>query len=141
MLEFHGAFFFMFILFCLCPNGVISCERKTNMIAILKMKVFADFDEQYDVNVAAGNRDKIVGVCRVLNNFCEFLPGCEQDVELSKYLEDKEYAERLSGMLNVLCCFSTRKAIEFVELLKRLCEGPRVYVYKDTFTVEEIVQL
>ena len=116
-------------------------ERKDIMIAILKMKAYGDFDEPYDINIAAGNRDKVLGVCGILISFCELLPGCSQDVKLAKYLNDEEYVDRLMGMLIMLSCFSTQQAKMFIEKLRSLCDGPSVYVYKDTFSVDEIEQI
>ncbi len=111
------------------------------MIAILKMKAWGDFDEPYDINVAAGDAQSVSEICTTLNNYCSMLPGCGQDIRLSKYLEDDDYAERLVNMLTVFSRFSENQAIDFVAELNRLCNGINVCVYKDTFSVDNIIQI
>ena len=110
-------------------------------ISILKMRAWADFDMPYEIDIAAGDFDRVYKFSRVLNTFCRQLPGCAQDVKLSKYLEDKEYAEQLMHQFIGFELLSTKQAITFVEKLKSLCKGHNVYVYENAFIVNDVVQI
>lgn len=110
-------------------------------MTILKMQAYGDFDVPYEIDVAVGNEHRVHEMCKRLNDFCKLLPGCEQDVKLSKYLEDREYADKLAHTLVGSGMFSTRQAIEFVTRLRNLCQNSSVYVYEDTFTVNDTIQI
>lgn len=107
---------------------------------ILKMNAFGDFDSPYDINVCVGEKDRIEKIQNVLNEFCKSLPGCEQDVSLSKYLSDKQYFKDLVQRLVDADCFIESRAKDFAMLVYKKCESG-VYVYKDTFSVEFVVEV
>lgn len=111
------------------------------MISILKMKAFGDFEVPYEIDVAAGDHDRVHKISEVLNNYCKTLPGCAQDVKLAMYLDNRDYADKLAHQFIGRGIFSTQQAIDFVEGLKHLCEGHYVYVYEDVFTVNNVVQV
>lgn len=111
------------------------------MISILQIRAYGDFNEPYEINIAAGDSEKIYSVCRVLNTFCRNLPGCDQDVKLSTYLEDHEYIDQLTDRLVERNLFSKQQAVLFVEKLNGLCKGNSVYVYENAFRVDDVVQI
>lgn len=107
---------------------------------ILKMKAFGDFDSPYDINICAGEGNRIEKIKEILNNFCKSLPGCEQDVSLSIYLADDHYFATLTAQLVNAGCFSDEKAKDFVTMVYNQCISS-VYVYKDTFEAELITEI
>ena len=104
------------------------------------MNAFGDFDSPYDINICVGEKDRIEKIQNVLNEFCKSLPCCEQDVSLSKYLSDKQYFKDLVQRLVDADCFIASRAKDFVMLVHKKCESG-VYVYKDTFSVEFVVEV
>ena len=107
---------------------------------ILKMNAFGDFDSPYDIDVCAGKEEHIEKICNVLNDFCQTLPGCEKDVSLSIYLADENYFNSLMQLLVKANCFSEEKARDFLMLLFGKCVSS-VYVYRNTFSSETIVEI
>lgn len=110
-------------------------------MTILMMKAFGDFDARYDINIAVGDNARVSAICEVLNGYCKELPGCEQDVRLSAYLANIQCVNELVGRLTTNALFSEYQAKKFVEKLATICVNHWVYVYSNTFTVEEVPQI
>ena len=106
-------------------------------MTILKMKAYGDW-EPYDINIGAGDNERIHVICDVLNDFCSKLPGCEQDVKISIYLDELEYSNVLINRLVHSKQFDPDQAQAFVDKLTAECRGPSVYVYPDTFSYEDV---
>ena len=105
---------------------------------ILEMKCFGDFDSVYNINLGVGEESRIQQIEKVLNDFCKTLPGCDNDVKLIEYLNDKNYNNVLIKNLVEADCFSSQQALDFVKSITEKCKIHWVYVYSDTFIVEDI---
>ena len=110
-------------------------------MTILKVKAFADFDAPYEINIGVGDNGRVRNICEILNNFCKQLPSLDQDIKLSIYLDEIEYSNILIHRLIDSGHFTTRRAMNFVEELKEVCEHNWVYVNDNIFTVEDVEQI
>ena len=105
---------------------------------ILEMKCYGDFDSVYTVNLGVGEDSRIQQIEKVLNDFCATLPGCDNDVKLIEYLNSKNYTNTLLNSLVEVNCFSSQQALDFINSIIEKCKIHWVYVYSDTFIVEDI---
>lgn len=110
-------------------------------MTILTMKAFGDFDAEYDINLCIGDNEKIGIIRNALNSFCKTLPGCGQDIALAKYLNDYRYTEELTELLFRTNQFTLPQAKDFVKFLHQNCGSSSVFVYEDTFGLENITQI
>jgi hypothetical protein len=116
-------------------------KKKGKDMKVLKMKAWGDFDTPYHVNVAAGDDDKIQKACNVLSEFCKALPGCDQDVELKKYLEKREDRNRLQYLLTGDNLFSPMQAVVLVNEIQHLCDTNCAYIRGNMFMCEQMIQI
>ena len=119
-------------------RGCSFVVEKGHGMTILKMKAWGDFDVPYEVNVGAGDNGRIRWICRILNEFCEQLPGCDKDIKLSVYLSELEYSNILVNRLVDAGQFTAEQAKGFVEKLENICADHWSYVYADMFTYEDV---
>ena len=109
-------------------------------MTVLQVKAFGDFDYPYTVDVCCGEKERIDQITKMLNDFCKSLPECEQDVRLSNYLNNSKVERELRQWL-ILHNFSFQQAADFLDKLTEVCENETVYIYKDTFSSNEIMQI
>ncbi len=107
---------------------------------ILKVRAFGDFDVSYDIDLAVfEEKEKSDESCKVLNEFCRSLDGCNQDIKLSKYLVHSNWVEKLKKALeeNTEMCDSQISSL--VQILVSLCKENSIYIYPDIFFVNTIM--
>ena len=109
-------------------------------MTVLQVKAFGDFDCPYTVSVCCGEKERIDQIAKMLNDFCKSLPECDKDVRLSNYLNNNKVVRELRQWL-ILHNFSYQQAEDFLDKLTEVCENEAVYIYKDAFSSDEIMQI
>ena len=108
---------------------------------ILTVRAFADFDIPYEVYVGA-LKDKVRADClkEKLNEWVNNQPNVNQDIRLSKILEDESLKYEFCDIFR----FALVTAIpqEYIDIFVNIClkaiEDNYVYLNKNIFDVEEI---
>lgn len=107
-------------------------------MTILMVEAWGDFDIPYDINIGIGEKSRIEALRDVLNTFCSQLPGCDQDIKLTVYIDEMEYANVLINRLVDANLFTKEQAESFIQKLIRICGSSSAYVYKNMFSCVDI---